>query len=126
MLEIINQRYMKFLFEIDNKVRNISELAEKADLSKSVASTLISRLVREGVVLKQRSKNERGKEILISLTEYGKAQVKLLRQLYINHKKNKKVIPKIEAISVVLIKNPEPGYEIVQIEEKKKGGENGE
>ncbi len=89
MLEIINQRYMKFLFDIDNKVRNISELAEKADLSKSVASTLISRLVREGVVLKERSKNERGKEILITLTEYGKIQLRLLRHLYENHQKNK-------------------------------------
>lgn len=90
MLEIINQKYMKFLFEIAKKPKNISELAKKGDLTLSVASTLISRWAREGVVTKQKSEGGRGNEIIIYLTEYGKAQIKLLRQLNRNHKKNKK------------------------------------
>ena len=90
MLEIINQRYMKFLFEIDNKKRNISELAKINDLTLSVASTLISRWAREGVVVKE--KLEGGKEIIIRLTDYGRDQVRLLRELNKNHLKNSKKI----------------------------------
>lgn len=85
MLEIINQRYMKFLIDIGNTPRNISALAKLEDLTLSVASTLISRWAREGVVLKQRSDHGKGKEIIITLTEYGEIQVKLLKQLKKNH-----------------------------------------
>ena len=88
MLEIINQRYMKFLFEIENKQRNISELAKINDLTLSVASTLISRWAHEGVVVKE--KPEGGKEIIITLTKYGEDQVKLLRELNKNHLKYSK------------------------------------
>ena len=87
MLEIVNQRYMHFLFQIEKRERNISELAKVGDLTLSVASTLISRWAREGVVLKQKS--EGGKEIMIILTDYGKEQVKLLKQLNKNHLKNR-------------------------------------
>ena len=89
MLEIINQKYMQFLFEIAKKPKNISELAKKGDLTLSVASTLISRWAREGVVLKKKSEEGSGKEIIIYMTEYGEAQVKLLKQLHKNYKKNK-------------------------------------
>ena len=85
MLEIINQRYMKFLFEIAKKPKNISEFAKIADLTLSVASTLITRWHREGVVLKQKS--EGGKEIIIILTEYGRDQMELLKKLHRNHLK---------------------------------------
>jgi len=90
MLEIINQRYMFFLFEISKRPRNISELAKKGDFTLSVASTLISRWAREGVILKQKPETGRGSEIIITLTDYGKAQIKLLRALNNNHKKNQK------------------------------------
>ncbi len=90
MLEIINQRYMQFLFNIGKKPKNISELAKMGDLTISVASTLISRWAREGVVLKEKSDGGRGKDIIITLTEYGKMQVDLLRELNRNYKKNKK------------------------------------
>ncbi len=83
MLEIINQRYMKFLFEIERKQKNISELAKIGDLTLSVASTLISRWAREGVVVKKRS--EGGREIKIMLTNYGIEQVNLLKELNKNH-----------------------------------------
>ena len=86
MLEIINQKYMMFLFEIAKKPRNISELAKKGDLTLSVASTLISRWAREGVVLKEKSEGGRGKEIIITLTDYGKAQISLLKEMYKKHK----------------------------------------
>lgn len=89
MLEIINQRYMQFLFIIENRSRNISELAKLADLTLSVTSTLISRWAREGVVIKE--KPEGKKEIMITLTEYGKAQIKLLHQLYKNHLENNNI-----------------------------------
>ncbi len=89
MLEIINQRYMKFLFEIAKKPKNISWLAKKGDLTLSVASSLISRWAREGVISKQKSDGGRGKEIIIYLTEYGKDQVKLLKQIAKNHKSKK-------------------------------------
>ncbi len=85
MLELINVKYMKFLFEISKKPRNISELAKKGDLTLSVASNLISRLTAEGVLSKD--KVEGGREITITLTEYGKAQVKLLRDINNNHSK---------------------------------------
>ena len=96
MLEIINQRYMKFLFIIERRPRNISELAKLADLTLSVTSTLISRWAREGVVVKE--KPEGKKEIIIILTEYGKAQVKLLHQLYNNHSEKGKEINNITNI----------------------------
>jgi len=86
MLEIINQRYMKFLFEIEKGAKNISELAKINDLTLSVASTLISRWAHEGVVLKE--KPEGGKEIIITLTDYGRDQVRLLRELNKNHLKH--------------------------------------
>ena len=87
MLEIINQKYMQFLFLVSEKTRNISELAKRGDLTISVASTLISRWSNEGVVKKNKSEAGRGKEIIINLTEYGKTQIRLLRQLFKNHKK---------------------------------------
>lgn len=89
MLEIINQKNMNFLFVIARKPRNISELAKLGDLTLSVASTLISRLARENVVQKTKSDGERGREIIITLTEYGKEQIKLLRQVKNNYKMNK-------------------------------------
>ena len=89
MLEIINQKNMNFLFEIAKKPRNISELAKRGDLTLSVASTLISRLARENVLTKTQADGERGREIIIKLTEYGEAQVKLLKQVQRNHKQNK-------------------------------------
>jgi len=91
MLEIINQRYMKFLFEIAKKPKNISWLAKKGDLTLSVASSLISRWEREGVILKKKSDGGRGKEIIIYMTDYGKDQVKLLKQLNKNHKDKRNV-----------------------------------
>ena len=89
MLEIINQKNMNFLFEIAKKPRNISELAKRGDLTLSVASTLISRLARENVVKKTNAEGERGREIIITLTEYGEKQVRLLRQIKRNYKENK-------------------------------------
>lgn len=94
---------MQFLFEIAKKPKNISELAKKGDLTLSVASTLISRWAKEGVVLKEKSEGGRGKEIIIHLTEYGKAQVKLLKQLNKNHKKNKKELNEMELKSIDLV-----------------------
>ena len=88
MLEIINQRYMKFLFEIDNKKRNISELAKINDLTLSVASTLISRWAYKGVVLKV--KPEGRKETTIILTNYGQIQVNLLKEMNKNYLKHSK------------------------------------
>ena len=89
MLEMINQRYMKFLFEIENKKRSISELAKVNDITMSVSSNLISRWAREGVVLKEKIDN--GRKIIVSLTDYGRAQVKLLRLLNKNHKIKSKI-----------------------------------
>ncbi len=83
---------MKFLFEIAKKPKNISWLAKKGDLTLSVASSLISRWDREGVISKKKSDGGRGKEIIIYLTEYGKAQVKLLKELNKNHKEKKNTI----------------------------------
>ena len=96
MLEIINQKYMKFLFEISKKQRNISELAKKCDLTVSVTSTIISRWATEGVVLKEKS--EGGRETIITLTEYGEQQVKLLKEIFKNYRdqkstKGKTIIP---------------------------------
>lgn len=102
MLEIINQKNMNFLFVIARKPRNISELAKLGDLTLSVASTLISRLARDNVVEKTKADGERGREIIITLTEYGQAQVRLLKQIKKNYKQNK-----------------------YQIETTEKGGENG-
>ncbi len=87
MLEIINQRYMKFLFTISKGPKNISKLAKEEDLTLSVASTLITRWHREGVVLKEKAHGGKGKNIIITLTEYGKKQVKLLKELHQNHLK---------------------------------------
>ena len=95
MLEIINQKNMNFLFIIGNKPRNISELAKRGDLTIPAASTLISRWARLNVVEKTKSDGERGREIIITLTEYGEAQVKLLRELRRNYKKNKEEINNI-------------------------------
>lgn len=89
---MINQRYMKFLFDIAKKPRNISGLAKIGDLTLSVTSTLISRWSREGVVIKTKSDNGKGKEIIITLTDYGKAQVKLLKELNKNYLEIKKEI----------------------------------
>lgn len=93
MLEIINQKYMKFLFDVENKPRNISELAKIGDFTLSVASTLISRWARAGVIKKEELK--KGKGTLILITEYGKIQVELLKQLNNNYLKNKEKIEKM-------------------------------
>ena len=120
MLEIINQRYMKFLFEIAKKPRNISELARREDLTLSVASTLISRWARENVVKKTKSDGTRGREIIITLTEYGEKQVKLLKQINKNHKENKQTLAEwIESVSPKLIH----ADAITKIETTEKGGE---
>jgi DNA-binding MarR family transcriptional regulator len=89
MLEILNQKYMNFLFEISKKPRNISELAKIGDLTLSVASTLISRWQREGMLIKEKSDGGRGKEIIIYMTDYGKSQIDLLKKIDTNYKKNK-------------------------------------
>jgi DNA-binding MarR family transcriptional regulator len=89
MLEMINQKNMNFLFLIASRPRNISELAKLGDLTLSFASTLISRLARENVICKTKADGERGREIIITLTEYGAKQVKLLRELKKNYNKNK-------------------------------------
>ena len=91
MLEVINQKNMNFLFEIAKKPRNISELAKRADSTVSSASTLISRLERENVINKTESDWNRGKCIIITLTEYGEKQVRLLRQILKNHRENKRL-----------------------------------
>jgi len=96
MLEIINQRYMKLLFEISKKRRNISELAKKGDLTLSVASTLISRWSNSGVIIKEQFNGGRGKEIIITLTEYGKSQVELLKKINNNYQKNKDQISSLD------------------------------
>jgi len=95
MLEVINQKNMNFLFEIAKKQRNISELAKRGDMAISSASTLISRLARENVVEKTHADGNRGSQIIITLTEYGEKQVKLLKELKKNYKKNKEEINKI-------------------------------
>ncbi len=89
MLEIINQKNMNFLFEIAKKPRNISELAKRGDLMMSTASTLISRLARENVVKKTEIDGNRGRQIIITLTDYGITQVKLLKEIKKNYQKNK-------------------------------------
>jgi len=100
MLEIINQKYMFFLFEVSKKPRNISDLAKKGDLTLSVASILISRWAKDKIVYKERSDGGRGREIVITLTPYGKAQVKLLEELNKNYKKNKLDIRNIQLTEV--------------------------
>lgn len=105
MLEIINQRYMQLLFEISKKPRNISELAKKQELTVSVTSTLISRWATEGVVFKDRTDGGRGKEIIITLTEYGDAQIKLLKELFRNYKKKKS--GKFEKAEILIPITPE-------------------
>ena len=121
MLEIINQRYMQFLFEIAKKPRNISDLARKENLTLSVASTLISRWARENVLEKTKSDGTRGREIIITLTEYGEKQVKLLKQINRNHKENKILtFEQAKALSLVSEhENPEFGYK----NKTEKGGE---
>jgi len=121
MLEIINQKNMNFLFEIAKKPRNISELAKRGDIVVSAASILISRLARENVVEKTKADGERGREIIITLTEYGDKQVKLLKQILKNHKENKLLtFEEAKALSLVSEhENPEFGYE----NKTEKGGE---
>ena len=81
---------MLLLFEVSKKERNISELAKKGDLTSSVASIVISRWAKEGLVLKKRSEERKGNDLIIVLTDYGKEQVKLLKQINQNYKKFKK------------------------------------
>ncbi len=102
MLEMINQRYMKFLFETGKRPKNISELAKIGDLTLSVASTLISRWAREGVVIKTKLDNQNGK-IIITLTNYGKAQVKLLKEINRNHLENKEQMSKEQSDALSLV-----------------------
>jgi len=114
MLEIINQKNMNFLFEISKKPRNISELAKRTDMAISNVSTLVSRLQRENVVNKTESDWNRGKCMIITLTEYGATQVKLLRQILKNHKENKQLILNTEekrALDLITEKGGENGTE---------------
>ena len=97
---------MNFLFEISKKKNNISELAKKGELTLPVASTLISRWAKDNVVIKTGADGQRGKEIIITLTEYGEAQVKLLKEINKNYKKNKKMNQEEKnAISLVTKQN---------------------
>jgi len=121
MLEIINQKNMNFLFEIAKKPRNISELAKRGDMAISNVSTLISRWARENVVKKTNAEGERGREITITLTEYGEKQIKLLKQIAKNYKENKLLtFEEAKALSLVSEhENPEFGYNT----KTEKGGE---
>jgi len=114
MLEVINQKNMNFLFEIAKKPRNISELAKRADSTVSSASTLISRLERENVINKTESDWNRGKCIIITLTEYGEKQVRLLRQILKNHRENKVALlnkEEKEALDLITEKGGKNGTE---------------
>ncbi len=106
MLEIINQKYMQFLFNISKGPKNISDLARKGELTMSVASTLISRWAKSNVVNKQKLDTvNRGKETIITMTEYGTIQVNLLKELNRNYKKNKEMLTKKESDAVKLVSN---------------------
>lgn len=94
---------MNFLFDVSQRPRNISELAKVGDFTLSLTSTLISRWSKEGVVLK--SKKEGAKEIIITLTEYGEKQVKLLKELNLNHKQNKQTLNDEQIKAINLVKN---------------------
>ena len=118
MLEIINQKYMNFLFEISKGPKNVSELAKKGDLVLSVASTLISRWEKSGVVNKEKAEGQRGREIIITLTDYGKAQVKLLKEINRNYNKNKIFLTTKEVGAISLVSDKS------DIKEEK-GGVNG-
>lgn len=102
MLEMINQKYMNFLLLISNRPRNVSELAKKGDLTCSFASILITRWARSNVVIKTKSDGNRGKEIIITLTDYGKAQVKLLKEIQNNYNENKSYLDKFKSLDVSL------------------------
>ena len=126
MLEIINQKNMNFLIEISKKPRNISELAKRCDLALSAASTLISRWARSNIVNKTEGDGKRGKEIVITLTDYGKSQIKLLKEIKKNYHNNKNgVLSDIELTAVNLTRSPQECCEFSKIEETEKGGENG-
>lgn len=96
MLELINVKYMKFLFEIQRKPQNISELARSGDLTLSVASNLISRLALEKVLFKQRTDYGNGKQIIATLTPYGNMQVKLLREMWKNNQQKDYIMENYE------------------------------
>lgn len=97
---------MKFLFEISKGPKNISDLAKKGELTMSVASTLISRWAKSGVVNKQKlDMVNRGKETIITMTEYGTMQVDLLKQISKNYKKNKDMLSQRESEAVKLVSN---------------------
>lgn len=85
---------MNFLFIIGNKPRNISELAKKGDLTLSSASTLISRWSRVNVLTKTKQDGNKGN--IITLTDYGKSQVELLKEIKKNYLNNKEYLKTIE------------------------------
>lgn len=89
MLELINQKYMHFLFIIAKKPNNISTLSKKADLTLSVTSTMISRWAREGIIKKEISDQGKGREIIVYITDYGKKQISLLKEIEKNYKEFK-------------------------------------
>ena len=89
MLEIINEKYLNLLIEISYRPRNISELAKKGELTLSVASTIISRWARMGVLVKEKADHGRGNDLVVLLTPYGKEQVELFKKILKNHKKHK-------------------------------------
>jgi len=67
----MNQRYLKLFFEIDGK--NLKELSKKHG-TVSHLSTVTNQLVRELLITKE----TKGREIEISLTEEGKEFKKIL------------------------------------------------
>jgi len=71
---IAQKRYLKLLFSIDGK--NIHQLSKESDMTTSHLSNVMDQWSREGLVTKEK----KGRETEIKITDLGKEVIEILRQ----------------------------------------------
>ena len=71
---ICNQRYLKLIFSINGK--NIHQLSRESNMTTSHLSNVMDQWAREGLVTKEK----KGRETDIKITELGKEVIEILRQ----------------------------------------------
>jgi len=86
MFNLINRRYVSLFLLLKKDYSKIIDLIKRTNLAAYVVSQTLTKWADEGLIKKEKSS---GKEIKISLTDYGKAQLSLLEQILKNEENQK-------------------------------------
>ena len=83
--DIINGKYAKLLLALRNKKLKRTDLAKMIDIHLSALSVQLSRFAIQDLIQTKKD----GRELTMSLTEYGESQAELISQILVNIEANK-------------------------------------